>query len=180
MARRREFRLRGFVRDQRGLAAVEFALIAPAMILLYCGLVEVCQAIMAERKTDYVAAAMGDLVTQTDTITAAGVTDIFSIGATVLAPFPSPSLQMRLTHITADNQGVPKVTWSKARGLSAMTVGQAVSLPMPLSAGDSMVMSESRYQYTSVLRYVLPSALNFSKTYYMRPRRSDNVTCPDC
>jgi len=64
--------LKAFGRDQRGLAAVEFALIAPAMILLYCGLVEVCQAIIASRKTDHVASAVADLVTQADAVTVSG------------------------------------------------------------------------------------------------------------
>jgi hypothetical protein len=41
-------------------------------------------------------------------------------------------------------------------------------------------MSESQYQYTSVLHYVLPNALNYNEHYYLRPRRSDNVTCPTC
>lgn len=172
--------LRSFRKDQSGLAAVEFALIAPAMILLYCGLVEICQAIIASRKTDHVASAVGDLVTQADTVTASGVNDIFSIGNTIMSPFPTPTLQMRVTDITADANGTPKVVWSRGQGLSPMAVGQAVSLPVALNAGESMVMSESKYQYTSVLQYVLKNALNYSETYYMRPRRSDNVTCPDC
>jgi Flp pilus assembly protein TadG len=180
MLKRTRPRLSAFRRDQRGLAAVEFALIAPGMILLYCGLVEVCQAIIASRKTDHVAAAVGDLVTQADAVTASGVNDIFSIGNTIMSPFPTPTLQMRLTDITADANGTPKVTWSRAQGMSPMAVGQTVSLPITLNAGESMVKSESKYTYTSVLQYVLPNALSYNETYYMRPRRSDNVTCPDC
>lgn len=172
--------LKSFRKDQRGVAAVEFAIIAPAMILLYCGLVEVCQAIIAERKTDHVAAAIGDLVTQTEALTASGVSDIFAVGNTIMAPFPDPTLQMRVSDITADSNGVPKVVWSRGQGMAPLAAGQVVSLPMSLSAGESMVKSETRYQYTSVLQYVLKDTLSFDKTYYMRPRRSDNVTCPDC
>ncbi len=174
------FRIGGFRKDQRGVAAVEFALIAPAMILLYSGIVECCQAFIAERKADHIAAAIGDLVTQADNITAAGVNDIFSVGNTIISPFPGASLKMRITDITADNHGIPKVTWSRAQGMSAMGVGQTVTLPMTLQAGESMVMSESSYQYTSVLQYVLPNALNYSEVSYLRPRRSSNVNCPDC
>ena len=57
-----------FRKDRRGVAAVEFALIAPAMVLLYCGLVELCQAVIAERKANHVASAIGDLVTQAETV----------------------------------------------------------------------------------------------------------------
>ncbi len=40
-----------FRRDQRGVSAVEFAFIAPVLILFYFGLAEYTQALMAQRKT---------------------------------------------------------------------------------------------------------------------------------
>ena len=86
-----------------------------------------------------------------------------------------------MTSLTANASGTPVVDWSKGYGgFSALTVGQTKTLPMTLASGDSMVMSESKYTYTSVLHYVLPSALSYSEVYYLRPRRSDKVTCSDC
>ena len=173
--------LRRFGRDRKGVAAVEFALIAPAMILLYCGLVELCQAIIADRKTNHVASAVGDLVSQADTVSISDLSDIFTIANTIMSPFPTSSLQIRVTSLTANASGTPVVDWSRGYGgFSAMTVGQTKTLPMTLASGDSMVMAESKYTYTSVLHYVLPSALNYSEVYYLRPRRSDKVTCTDC
>jgi Flp pilus assembly protein TadG len=170
-----------FRKDRRGVAAVEFALIAPVMVLLYCGLVELCQAVIAERKANHVASAIGDLVTQADTVSASDITDIFSIGNTIMSPFPTSTLQMRVTSVTADANGTPKVVWSRGTGsLTALNAGATVTMPVTMSAGDSMVMSESRYQYQSVLHYVLPNALNYSEAYYLRPRRSDSVTCTGC
>jgi Flp pilus assembly protein TadG len=169
-----------FRKDRRGVAAVEFALIAPAMVLLYCGLVELCQAVIAERKANHVASAIGDLVTQVETVSTSDLSDIFTIGNTIMSPFPTSTLQMRVTSVTADAQGNPKVTWSRGSGMTALGVGASVTLPLTLAAGDSVIMSESQYQYTSVLHYVLPNALNYNEHYYLRPRRSDNVTCPTC
>ena len=173
--------LRRFGKDRKGVAAVEFALIAPAMILLYCGLVELCQAIIADRKTNHVASAVGDLVSQAETVSSSDLSDIFTIANTIMSPFPTSSLQIRVTSLTANASGTPVGDWSKGYGgLSALTVGQTKTLPMTLASGDSMVMSESKYTYTSVLHYVLPSALSYSEVYYLRPRRSDKVTCSDC
>ena len=173
--------LRRFGKDRKGVAAVEFALIAPAMILLYCGLVELCQAIIADRKTNHVASAVGDLVSQAETVSSSDLSDIFTIANTIMSPFPTSSLQIRVTSLTANASGTPVVDWSKGYGgFSALTVGQTKTLPMTLASGDSMVMSESKYTYTSVLHYVLPSALSYSEVYYLRPRRSDKVTCTDC
>jgi Flp pilus assembly protein TadG len=171
---------RRYGRDKRGAAAVEFALIAPAMVMMYAGLVEVCQAMIAERKANHVASAIGDLTTQAESVSTSDLSDIFSIGNTVMAPFNTGTLQMRLTSVTADSTGSPKVDWSRGSGMGAMSAGASATLPMTLAAGDSIVISESRYQYTSVVRYFIPNGLNYSEVYYLRPRRSDKVTCTGC
>lgn len=172
---------RRFRKDRRGVAAVEFALIAPAMILLYCGLAELTQAVIAERKANHVASAVGDLVTQVSSVTTSDLSDIFSIGNTIMSPFPTTSLQMRVTSITADSNDTPRVDWSHSSGsMTPFTAGSAVTVPITLSPGDSVVMSESNYQYVSVLHYVLPQAMNYSEKYYLRPRTSSQVTCTGC
>lgn len=169
-----------FSKDRRGVAAVEFALIAPTMILMYCGLTELSQAIIAERKASHVASAVGDLVAQTDTVSTGDLSDIFAIGATIMSPYPTSTLQERVTSITANAAGTPKVIWSRGSGMSALTTGATVTLPLTLAAGDSIVMSEVKYQYTSVMKTVMPSATNYSEVFYLRPRRSDQVTCTGC
>ena len=173
--------LRRYRKDDRGVAAVEFALIAPAMILLYFGLVELCQAMIAERKANHVASAVGDLVSQVDAVSSTDVDDVFTIGNTIMSPFPVGPLQMRVTSVTANTNGVPIVDWSRGSGgLTKYTVGSTLTTPVTLAAGDSLVVSEARYSYTSVVQYVLPNALNYSETFYLRPRRSDKVTCASC
>lgn len=180
---------RRFRRDDRGVSAVEFALIAPFMILLYFGLVELCQALIAERKTNHVASSVGDLVAQSESVTkASGSTgptslpDIYSIGTAVMAPFDTSTLQMRVTSVTADANGKPLVDWSNSYGgySPAIQKGAVVTLPMTLTAGSSIIMADAKYKYTSAIGYVLPKVQNFSETFYLRPRRSDQVTCADC
>ncbi len=172
---------RRYRKDEGGVAAVEFALIAPVMVLMYFGLVELCQAMIAERKANHVASAVGDLVAQVDTLNASDVDDIFSIGNTIMSPFPVSTLQMRVTSLTANAQGTPLVDWSRGSGgLTKLAAGSTQTIPLTLAAGDSIVMTEARYSYTSVVQMVLPNALNYSEIYYLRPRRSDKVTCTGC
>ncbi len=173
--------IRRFGKDRRGVAAVEFALIAPVMILLYCGLVELCQAMIAERKANHVASAVGDLVTQAESVSTSDLGDIVTIGNTIMSPLPTSTLQMRVTSVTVNSSGVPKVDWSYGSGgFTPMSKGATVTLPMTLGANDSIVISEAKYQYSSVLKTILPDALNFNETFYLRPRRSDQVTCTGC
>ena len=164
-------------RDQRGLAAVEFALIAPLMVLLYCGLAEFTMAMMAERRVAHTASVIADLVAQTPQISGSEVSDIFTVGGSILNPFPSAPLQMRITSVIADVNGVPKVSWSQGQGMSPLAVNASVTVPNNLlAAGDSVVMADVQYPFTSPLQIVLPNALTFTSTFYLKPRRSPSVS----
>ena len=59
----------GFHRDERGVSAVEFALLAPFMIALYLGSVQLTLGLTADRKVSQVANSVADLVTQDDFVT---------------------------------------------------------------------------------------------------------------
>ncbi len=163
--------------DERGVAAVEFAIIAPVAILLYCGFAEVTMALMAERRADHAASVVGDLVAQTQSVSASDVTDIFTVGQAIMKPFPSAALKLRLTSVTADAQGVPRVTWSQGNGLTPFTNGAAVAgFPATLLAvGDSVIEADVQYAYTSPLGMTVPSPLTFRESFYLKPRQSTAV-----
>jgi Flp pilus assembly protein TadG len=164
-------------RDQRGAAAVEFALIAPVAIVLYCGFAELTMAMMAERRAAHAASVVADLVAQSTQVSTAQMTDIFNIGNAILNPFPSTPLKLRVTSVTADVNGVPRVSWSQGHGLGALVGGAAVSgfPPNLLVAGDSVIQADVQYAYTSPLQMTLPNALTFNDTFYLKPRRSPTV-----
>jgi Flp pilus assembly protein TadG len=163
--------------DQRGSAAVEFALIAPVAILLYCGFAELTMAMMAERRAAHAASVVADLVAQSTQVTGAQMTDIFNISNAILNPFPTAPLRLRVTSVTADVNGIPRVTWSQGHGMGALTNGtQVAGFPANLLvAGDSVIQADVQYAYTSPLRMTLPNALTFNDTFYLKPRRSPSV-----
>ena len=170
------------VADRRGAAAVEFALLAPLLALIYFGLVEVTQGAMTEQRVAHTASAIGDLVAQSSTITSTEVGDIFTIGDAIMSPYPTSGLQMRISSLTADKNGNVTVAWSQAQGMTALTKGStAPTLPSNvIAASESVVMGETRYTYRSVFGMVLPQPIVFSETYYLHPRLSTQVTCADC
>lgn len=165
-------------RDRRGVSAVEFALIAPALIVFYFGIAELTQAMMADRRASHVASSIGDLIAQDDNVTNAEMTDVFNIGSIVLSPFPTTSLKMRVSQLTADASGNAKVAWSDGSGgYTARGTGTTVTVPSGIiAAGQSVIMAEVSYTYDSPVDYIVPVPVTFTKTYYLRPRRTDSVT----
>ncbi len=169
--------LRKLARDRRGVSAVEFALIAPAMVASYFGMAEITQALLAERKAAHAASAIGDLVSQSSSVSSSDITDIFEIASTIMKPYSTSTLKMRVSSLTADAGGTPKVDWSSGSGLTALTTGATVTgLPAGvIAAGQSLVMSEVTYSYDSPVDLMMPNAVTFSRKFYLRPRKSDKV-----
>lgn len=165
--------------DRRGVSALEFALIAPVLILIYFGVGELCEAMMAQRRTVHSTSALGDLVTQSQTITSSDISDMFSAASTIMAPFPTTTLKLRLTSVTLNSSGIAKVDWSCGKnGLAANATNSTYSgLPSGLltTSGDSIVVAEGQYAWASPVAYVLPSGLNFNEIFYLKPRKSAQV-----
>jgi len=179
-------KLRKFGFDRRGVAALEFALIAPILILLYFGVGELCEAMMAQRRTAHATSAIGDLTTQSTTLAPTDVSDIFSAASTIMQPFSTTTLQLRLSSVTVDATKTLRVDWSCGQnmtplGANTIYTGMPVGLIATngdgsLVVGDSVVVAEGQYAWASPAQYVLPNGLNFSEIFFLKPRKSSQVT----
>ncbi len=166
--------------DERGISAVEFALLAPVLIAFYLGMAEFCQGYMAQKRMGHVSAAVADLVAQEETVTAANLDDIFDIGGLIMKPFSTATLKQRISSVTRTGTSV-KVDWSRGDGLTALAVGSTVTVPADiLSDGQSLIISEATYDYDSPADYLMPGLTKFAHTYYLRPRVTDKTLCPNC
>src|SRR5690349_6383522 len=82
--------LRGLARfsgDRRGVAALEFALIAPLLLCTYFVTMEVAQAIETHKKIGRVGSMVADLVTQQQAMSKAELEAIMAIGEATLLPY---------------------------------------------------------------------------------------------
>jgi Flp pilus assembly protein TadG len=170
-----------FLRDTAGLAAIEFAFIGPVLITMYFGVAELTQAMLVQRRVAHAASTIGDLVAQGSSITAADFSDVWVVGRTIISPYPTATLKMRVTSISANASGTTTVDWSEGSGMTALAKNAAISVPASvIAANQSVIKSELQYTYTSPVNYVMHSPVVFSNTYYLRPRLSDTVDCADC
>jgi Flp pilus assembly protein TadG len=166
--------------DERGVSAVEFAMLAPVLIAFYFGMAEFCQGFMAQKRMGHASSLVADLVAQEEIVSTANLDDIFDIGGLIMKPFSATPLKQRVSSVTR-TAGVAKVDWSRGDGLTARTVGSTVTLPDDLIAnGESIVMSEATYDYDSPVDYLMPAITIFSHTYYLRPRTVDKTLCSNC
>lgn len=172
------------LRDQRGVSAIEFALIAPIMILIYFGLVEFSQGFMAERRSSHAASIVADLVAQSSQTSKKDLDSIFQVGDVVMKPFAASSLSVMVSSVTVDSRGVATVEWSHANGRDLKPLdrnSRVADLPPGLiAAGESVILGETQYRYTSAIGKVLPNDIVFKRRYFLLPRSTERIPCPDC
>ncbi|MFN3512124.1 MAG: TadE/TadG family type IV pilus assembly protein [Phenylobacterium sp.] len=163
--------LKRLVKDRGGASAVEFALVAPILILLYFGMVEVTQGLMANRRASHVATTIGDLIAQRGEWKTSEIEDVFNVSEALLRPQPVAALSIRVTSIETDAAGTPKVVWSQTRGTGEFS-GALVGLPPALLLpSEALVRTDTIYSYKSPIQQVIPTPLTFRHTMYLRPRK---------
>ena len=183
-------RLWRFWHDRRAVAAVEFALLLPCMLILYIGGNEVGQSIAIYRKVAQVAYTLGDLVTQEPaTMPYADLTNIFAAASTVMLPYNVSGAKIVVSGVTFNGTSY-KVAWSEAQNGTAWSIGSAppatVTIPTTLvTNGQQLVVAVVTYTYTSAFTSVMTNiwgsnSITLGDTVYLRPRLANTITCSGC
>jgi Flp pilus assembly protein TadG len=192
--------IRRVMTDRRGVAAVEFALIAPILLALYFLTVEFTQAIDADKKVGRIASMSADLITQQqDSTTRADVDAILQIGGAILQPYnrSSPTITATAIQITNDATPRPLIVWSRmlSNGTSSagpVAAGTQTTVPGNLLvAGSFLIKVEAQLPYKPLLTWTADakaslgltaafSTINMDQVYYLRPRMSQTISCSDC
>jgi Flp pilus assembly protein TadG len=166
-------------RDRRGVSAVEFAFIAPILILCYFGVAELCGAMLSQRKAGHVASEVGDLVAQCSSVAASDFssTGFFAVGSSVMYPLDTSTLKMRISSVSADSTGkIFTVDWSYDNGLGLTKYATGATLTNSqltgvVPASGSVIMAETQYTYTSPVSVVVKNAVTFPSTFFLSPRQ---------
>ncbi len=180
MRRWREIgRLVHLVRDTRAVAAVEFALILPLLLLLYLGTVEGASLYAADRKVATLASTMADLVSrEKDGLLASELNDYFAASDSILLPYPSTGLGQIISLLSIADDGEATVQWSVGRGtsiarepLSEFPLGAAAQINQLARNGSGfLVVAEVSYPYVPITGFVYQDTINLRHVEYFLPR----------
>lgn len=194
---------RRFAADRDGMAASEFALLLPVMVLVYFGSVELTQGFSASRKTDNLARDLADLAAQASTLASSDMTTIFAAASGVMYPFSGA--QMTLSSVIFKTGSDTKVhaytDWSSTSGggtarpctelprTSASSLWYAVPDGL-FSTGTTIIVADVTYLYKPIIGSTFLSIgttggwlgtgsltqINLQHTSYMQPRNVSRVT----
>lgn len=166
-----------FLRCRRAVAATEFALVLPLMVLVLAGTVEFGNALLVDRKVSRAAHTAADLVAQAKQVSTSELNDVFEAVEEVLAPFP-PNMQVTVSSVYfgPDDDAV-RVVWSQARNATPLSAGSSFALPQAnmLVEGESVIVAEISYPYQPLFVDLIISGITLSDQAFLKPRRSAQV-----
>ncbi len=167
----------GFIRDRRGVIAVEFALVAPLALLLLYGEYTLCDAMSAKRKLTIAGHTVADLVARQSSVSSTSMSTLMNAAAQIAAPYNISNMTIVVSELTTNSSGRTSVTWSSALNTTPMTTGAQVTLPTGLAQNNtSLIYSQASYSYTPMLGQSLFGTMTFSSSFYMNPRITSSVT----
>lgn len=170
-------RISRFHKAHRGVAAVEFTLIAPFMIALWLGSVELSQGVTIDRKVSLASSALADLVTQQVNLTANEMDDIMDATTAIMMPYNVANLSIQIAGVDIDDDGDTTVMWSESRNGPAAPVGGEYTIPEPLAQPNSfLVVAQLSYAHTPATTHALTGPITLTDEFFLRPRRSDSIT----
>ncbi len=193
-------KIAGFRRDRRGVAAVEFAFIAPIMLALYFMTVEAVQGIDTNKQLSRLGTMVADLVGQQDTLTRDALAGIMRVGETTMRPYnrSSPTITVTGLKISKEDYGNldPRVIWSGKLTNNIYSAGIAknsvVTVPDSMRTDDTFLIKvEVSLGYKPIIVWAagaekstgLTGAFNkidMNEVYYARPRIRREITCSNC
>jgi len=184
----------GLLRDSSGIAATEFAVIVPIMLVMFFGTIEISSGVAVDRKVTLVARTLSNLTSQSlASVADTDLQNFFAASSAILTPYSVTPTNPTISEIYVDASKIAKIQWSKSATLSLVSgapkavltnsshsKGDVVTIPPGLQVpGTWLIFSEIDYKYVPAVGYMMNKlGVTLHDVTYTRPRQSTCVDYP--
>jgi Flp pilus assembly protein TadG len=183
--------------DAKAVAAVEFAIVVPFMLLLYVGGVELGNGMAINVKVTATTHSVADMVSQNTQISTAQMQTILGAATAIVAPYPTTDssgnslITVTVSEISSDASGNRTLQWSQSYNGTSFGPGRTSLTNPPLAVpasfngtvgnannpnnqndNVSFIVGEVSYAYTPNLGYTISGTVTLQDTFWLFPRCS--------
>ena len=172
--------LRDLAGDRRGVAAVEFALLVPVVIVVYLAGFEVMEAATVNRKLTDTTVQIANVTSQYTAMSTTDVGNVLGASSQIMTPYPTTNLSIVLSQVTVDGGGVGQVDCSQGYQGGAALIPGTSTVTMPAgyrTKGDSYIMVQATYAYQPVIGGAFIQPITMTNQIFMLPRSVSKITC---
>jgi Flp pilus assembly protein TadG len=178
---------RRFVASTRAVAAVEFGLVLPILLLMLLASIDAGRAIAIYMKVRASAYTVDAVTNQYSVIHDTDMQQILGASAVVLSPYSPTPLKIIVSQLSISAGGQATATWSDALNATARPVGSSVVVPSTLTGNTPpnnicasfpcyVILGEVSYSYTPMFGYFITGPITLADTVYVTPRSVNSVT----
>lgn len=176
--------LKTLLRDRAGVSSIEFTLLLPVMVMLFAATLDLGEGLLVKRRVQQIAASASDIVAQEGSWTASSMATLVAGTASILEPFSSTGLTIRVSVVNVGSALDATVAWSYGYQATALKAGAAspVTIPSAIAkSGVQLVVATAEYDMTTVFTSLLSSVTGITSYHYAaseiaRPRVGDAIT----
>jgi Flp pilus assembly protein TadG len=190
---------RRFIASTRGVAAIEFAMILPILLIGLLATFDAANAIavyMKVRSAAYILAAITNQYSLSAPIQSTDMTAITGATSAVLAPYSSSPIVVVISQlaIAAGGKTTATVDWSAKLNGTALVKGNSVTLPSGIATSTNtcgtypcyLIYAQVSYVFTPMFGYFAKGGITLSDSVFVTPRSSicipyvpvTGATCP--
>jgi Flp pilus assembly protein TadG len=159
-----------------GVAAIEFALVVPLVIIIYAGGFEIVQAATVNRKLTDTTVQLANVTTQYTSVATADLNNISAASSQIMAPYPTTSLTTVITEVQTDATSHGKVAWSQGYGAPCLAAGSPVTLPAGFASPSSYyILVQTTYSYKTTIGGAFVPTIPMTDQIFMVPRQSTQI-----
>jgi Flp pilus assembly protein TadG len=176
---------RRFIASTRGVAAIEFAMIMPVLLLLFLGSFDGGRAIAIYMKVRSATYTLAAITNQYATMQTTDMTAVTGATGAVLAPYSSTPTVVVISQIQATSATAAKVSWSYSPTAGkALTQGASFnSLPTNFANNTCggkytacyLIFAQVSYTYTPSFGYFVTGPITLSDSLYATPRSTECI-----
>ncbi|HET7411850.1 MAG TPA: TadE/TadG family type IV pilus assembly protein, partial [Pararhizobium sp.] len=145
--------IRRFLAERRGVGAIEFALVAPIMILLYVGSAEVSVTLSINKKVARASSTVADLVTQQQSVCPDFLQSMVDVATAIMSPYNESPVKLTVSEIHVDGSRNASINWSWDQdGQHPYSSGDSINIPADLAiANTDLVRSDLSFDHSLFL-----------------------------
>lgn len=167
-----------FLKNEDGIAALEFALLAPMLFGVYFGVTVVALAIAADRDVSHATSVIADLATQETELDAAAINNIMTAGVAVLGvgkdKYDASRITMELISYEKTGSTVNRVGYARlGPDMGAYNDSRLAANDRLLSESSGVVVARILYKYDMPIAGF--SNYRLAESFVLKPRKSQNV-----
>jgi Flp pilus assembly protein TadG len=174
---------------ERGVGAVEFALLVPVLLILYVGSLEISVAMSVNKKVAKASAVATDIISQSTSTDQSILQEMLGVAKSVIAPFNADNLDFEVIGIKIDNSGNATISWSWDEDNNTPFVANTpITIPTAYAIPNTFLLKTTinmDYKFIMALRDTVNDGfvnrtVDMQKVYYLHPREAEDITCSNC